>query len=168
MAEAESESAEKAKDIVAIRTVGRVNAVGPTLVSIAAPTGVSQRITMTSETVVAWGALGTPEDVRAGDRIIVKNRPGTQEAIEIIVLPPESPHGLLVVDVAPDSATIKSLAGEPVTLNIAGARIDTTTVATVSDITNGSTIFAQVKLAGAGKWNAVEIIVLPDGTTFGT
>jgi len=123
---------------------------------------------MTSETVVAWGALGTPEDLRAGDRIIVKSRPRTQEAVEIIVLPPESPHGLLVVDVAPDSTTIKNLLGELVTLNTAGARIDTTTVATVREITNGSTIFVRAKLAGAGKWTALEIIVLPDGTTFGT
>jgi hypothetical protein len=168
MAEAESESTGKAKEIVPILTVGRVNAVGPTLVSIAAPTGSSQRITMTSETVVALGTLGTPEDVRAGDRIIVKNRTGTPEPVELIVLPPESPHGLLVVDLTPDSTTIKNPAGELVTLNTAGTRIDTTTVGTVSDITNGSTIFVRAKLAAAGKWAAVEIIVLPDGTTFGT
>jgi hypothetical protein len=53
-------------------------------------------------------------------------------------------------------------------LNTAGTRIDTTTVGTVSEITNGSTIFVRAKVARAGKWSAVEIIVLPDGTTFGT
>lgn len=123
---------------------------------------------MTSETVVARGALGTPEDVRAGDRIIVKNRPGTQEAVEIVVLPPESPHGVPVVDVTPDSMTIQNVTGQLVTMNTAGARVDTTTVGTVSEITNGSTIFVRAKVADAGKWAAVEIIVLPDGTAFGT
>lgn len=123
---------------------------------------------MTSETVVARGGLGTSADVRAGDRIMVKNRLGTQEAVEIVVLPPKSPHGVLVVADTPDSLTSKNLAGQLVTMNKKGVRIDTTTVGTVREITGGSTVFVRAKVVGSGEWSAVEIIVLPDGTAFGT
>ncbi len=165
VAEAESERAGEAGE--PILTVGRVNAVDPTMLIIIAPTGVSQRITMTSETVVARGGLGTHTDVRAGDRVMV-NRPSNQEAVEIVVLPPGSPHGVLVVADTPDSLTIKNLAGKLVTMNKAGVRIDTTTVGTVREITDGSTVFVRAKVVGSGEWTAVEIIVLPDGTAFGT
>ncbi len=36
------------------------------------------------------------------------------------------------------------------------------------DVTIGSTIFVRAKIASAGKLAAEEIIVLPDGTAFGT
>jgi hypothetical protein len=149
-------------------TVGRVNALGPALVSIATPGGLAQRITMSSETLVARGAVGTFEDVYVGARVIIKTQPGTTEAVEVVVLPPESNHGLPVVAVAPDVITLKNIAGQLFTLNTAGAQIDTTTVATVGEIPMGSTIFVRAKRANSRSLAADEIIVLPEDTAFGS
>jgi hypothetical protein len=148
-------------------TVGRVNALGPALVSIATPAGQPQRITMSSDTLVVKGAVGTFEDVYVGARVLVKTQPGTTDAVEVVVLAPESRHGLPVVDVAPDVLTLKNLWGELYTVNTAGAQIDTTTVATVGEIPMGSTIFVRATRANARSLAADEIIVLPEDTDFG-
>jgi hypothetical protein len=152
-----------------ILTVGRVNALGPALMSIATPTGQAQRIKMSSETVVAKGAVGTFEDVQAGARVVVKKQPGTfKDALEVIVLPADSHSGLPVVSVSPDSMTMKNLGGELFTVNTAGAQIDTTTVATIDEIRMGSTIFVRARTADSRSMAADEIIVLPDETAFGS
>lgn len=152
----------------AILTVGRVNALGPALVSIATPAGQAQRIKMSSETVVVKGAVGTFEDVQAGARVVVKKQPGAlDDAVEVIVLPADSHHGLPVVSVAPDSMTMKNLLGELFTMNTAGAQINTTTVATIDEIRMGSTIFVRARPADSRSMAADEIIVLPDDTAFG-
>jgi hypothetical protein len=149
-------------------TVGRVNALGPALVSIATPTGQAQRITMSSETLVVKGAVGTFEDVHVGARVVFKAQPGTTDAVEVVVLPAESHGGLPVVAVAPHAITLKNLWGELFTVNTSGAQIDTTTVATVGEIPMGSTIFVRAKRADSRSLAADEIIVLPEDTDFGT
>jgi hypothetical protein len=150
------------------RTVGRVDAVEPNLITIATPGGQTQQITITSDTVIVKGALGTSQDLREGARIVVKYEPGAQQhVVEVVVLPAESLHGLPIVAVTPDSLTIRNLSGELVTVSTSGARIDTTTVGTASEITLGSTVFVRAKLGDAGKLAADDVIVLPDGTAFG-
>ncbi len=150
-------------------TVGRVNALGPALLSIATPAGQPQRIKMTSETVVVKGAIGSFDDLYEGARVLVKKLPGVSgEAAEVVVLPAESHHGLPVIAVEPDSMTLKNLLGELFTMNTAGAQIDTTTAATIGEITMGSTIFVRARPADSRSMAADEIIVLPDDTAFGT
>ncbi len=150
------------------RTVGRVDAVEPNLIRIATPGGQTQQITTTGDTVIVKGAVGTSQDLREGARIVVKYQPGSPEhAVEVVVLPAESRHGVPVVAVTPDSLTIRNLGGELVTVNTAGTRIDKTTVGNASEITVGSTVLVRAKLADAGKLAADDIIVLPDGTAFG-
>lgn len=150
------------------RTVGRVDAVEPNLLTIATPGGQTQQIAMTSDTVVVKGTVGTSQDLREGARIVVKYEAGSQEqVVEVVVLPAESLHGLPVVAVTPDSLTIRNLSGQLVTVNTAGARIDTTTVGTASEISLGSTVFVRAKLGKGGKLAADDVIVLPDGTAFG-
>jgi hypothetical protein len=148
-------------------TVGRVNALGPALVSIATPAGQPQRIKMSSETVVVIAVSGTFEDVHEGARVVVKTQHGTNEAVEVVVLPAESRHGLPVVTVAPDSMTIKNLWGELFTVNTVRAQIDTTMVGTIGDIPMGSTIFVRARRADSRSLAADEIFVLPDDTAFG-
>jgi hypothetical protein len=112
-------------------------------------------------------AFGGLQDVRAGARIVVKNKPGVNDAVEVVVLPAESLHGVPVVAVAPDSMTVRNLSGQLVTLNTADARIDKTTPGTAADITVGCTVLVRAKIADGGDLAADEIIVLPDGTAFG-
>jgi hypothetical protein len=151
------------------RTVGRVNALDPSLVTIATPTGQTQQISTTDETVVMTAAVGALRDVRAGSRVVVKNQPGLpNEALEVVVLPATSLHGVPVVADTPDSITIRHLLGNLVTVNTAEARVDKATSGTINDMTIGSTIFVRGRIVGAGNLAAEEIIVLPDGTTFGT
>jgi hypothetical protein len=153
-------------------TVGRVKALGPALVSIATPAGQAQLIKMSNETLVVMGVVGVFEDVYVGARVVIKARagtqPGTPDAVEVVVLPPESHHGLPVVAIAPNAITIKNLLGELFTVNTAGAQIDTTTIATVFDIPMESTIFVRAKRANSRSLAADEIIVLPEDTAFGS
>jgi hypothetical protein len=150
-------------------TVGRVNALGPALLSIATPAGQAQRIKMTNETVVVKGAVGSFDDVYAGARVVVKKLPGAmKDAAEVVVLPAESHHGLPGIAVDEDSMTLKNLLGELFTVNTAGAQIDTTRLATIGEITMGSTIFVRARPADSRSLAADEIIVLPDDTAFGS
>jgi hypothetical protein len=150
-----------------VRTIGRVRALGPALVSIATPDGRAQRLTLSNETVVMLCHVGTSEDVRVGTRILPKIRHGTRDALEAVVLPAESIQGFPVVDATSDSITFKNLLGELVTVNATGARIDTTVIATINDLFMGSTIFVRAR-RGERSVAAVEVIVLPEGTAFGT
>jgi hypothetical protein len=151
------------------RTVGRVDAVEPGVVTISTPVGNSQRITTTLDTVVMSAAPGTLRDLRAGDRIVVKSEAGAQaEAIEVVVLPAGNLIGTPVVAVAPDSITTKDLYGKLVTMNTVGARIELATLGTLSDVEVGSTILVRAKVTDAASFDALEILVLPDGTAFGS
>ena len=143
MAEAEPDLAPETR-----LTVGRVNALGPALVSIGTPAGQAQRIKMTSKTVIVKGAVGSFDDVYEGARVLVKKQKGAlKEAAEVVVLPAESHHGLPVIAVEPDCITLKNLLGELFTVKTAGAQIDTTTAATIGEITMGSTIFVRARPA---------------------
>ena len=151
------------------RTVGQVVGIESSGVSITTPVGQKQQIVTTSETVIVKTKVGDHKDVHAGDRVIVKTRaPGQLEAVELIVLPATSSHGLPVVVVAPDSLTYKGLSGDMITVGTTGARIDKSTIGSTRDISTGATVFALVQLTDGGTMAADELIVLPNDTAFGT
>jgi hypothetical protein len=151
------------------RTVGQVIALDPSLVTIITPAGQSQQIATTGETTVMNAIAGTLRDVRAGARIVVKYQRGSQtDAAELVVLPATSLNGVQVVADTPDSITIRNLSGQLVTVNTSGARVDKATSGSTNDVSIGSTILVRAKVANAGNLAAEEIMVLPDGTAFGT
>jgi hypothetical protein len=151
------------------RTVGQVVGIESGRVSITTPVGQKQQIVTTSETIVVNAEIGDHNDVHAGDRVIVKTRaPGQLEAVELVVLPATSSHGLPVVAVAPDSVTYKALSGDMITVGTTSARIDKTTIGSIRDIGTGATVFALVQLTDGGTLAADELIVLPNDTAFGT
>ncbi len=138
------------------------------MVTIVTPAGDTQRITTTGETIVLRTAVETLRNVHAGARVVVWNQPDSPtDAVEVVVLPAERNSGVPVVAVAPDSLTTKNLFGRLLTVNTTEARIDKATTGTVRDVTIGSTIVVRGEGTTPGTLAADEIIVMPDGRTFG-
>jgi hypothetical protein len=151
-------------------TVGRVTAFDPGSVVIDTPGGKSQQLATTDQTQVVKASAGAPADVVAGARVVVKYEPGTQnqQAVEVVVMPADSRHGVPVIDAGDDLMTIKNLAGTSITVNTDEARIDKTAIGSLEDIAVGSMLYVRAKVVGSSELAADEIIVLPVDTVFGS
>jgi hypothetical protein len=151
-------------------TVGRVTALDSESVTIDTPGGKSQQLAITAQTEVVNASAGAPADVVAGARVVVKYEPGSQhqQAVEVVVLPADSRHGVPVVEAGADSMTIKNLSGTSISVSTDDARIDKTAVGSLEDISDGSMLYIRAKLVGDSDLAADEIIVLPVDTVFGS
>jgi hypothetical protein len=151
-------------------TVGRVTAFDPESVVIDTPGGKSQQLATTEQTHVMKASAGAPADVVTGARVVVKYEPGSQnqQAVEVVVLPADSRHGVPVVEAGDDSMTIKNLAGISIVVSTDEARIDKTAIGSLDDVAVGSMLYVRAKLVGDSDLAADEIIVLPVDTVFGS
>jgi hypothetical protein len=151
-------------------TVGRVTAFDSKSVAIDTPGGKAQQLATSEQTQVVKAAAGAPADVVAGARVVVKYEPGSQnqQAVEVVVLPADSRHGVPVVEAGADAMTIKNLSGTAIAVSTADARIDKTAIGSLEDIAVGSMLYVRARLVGDSDLVAEEIIVLPVDTVFGS
>ena len=160
---------EPAEEPNASRPQGEVTAVSADSVTIKDATG-DKVIKLSGSTQVEKASPGTAADITQGATILLKAQRTTGpnfDAQEIIVLPAVTDFsGHNVTAVSPGSITTKSSAGDS-TVELS----DTTVISkaapgTVADIVQGSIILVRAEEAADGTLSALEVVVLPAGSTF--
>jgi hypothetical protein len=152
----------------ASRPQGTVTAVSADSVTVD-DAGTEKVIKLSSSTQVETASAGTPADITQGATILLKSQRTTGpnfNALEIIVLPSVTEFsGHTVTSVAPDSITTETSAG---TANVAltpTTVVNKTANGTLADIKQGSMIVVRAEEAN-GTLSALEVVVLPAGSTF--
>jgi hypothetical protein len=162
---------EQPAEVTASRPQGAVTAVSADSVTVDDASG-EKVIKLSSSTQVETASPGTAADVTQGAKILLKSQRTTGpnfNAQEIVVLPPVTEFsGHTVTSVAPGSITTETAAG---TANVAISDttvIYKTAVGTLADITQGSIVIVRAEEGTDGTLSALEVVVLPAGSTFVT
>jgi hypothetical protein len=153
----------------ASRPQGTVTAVSADSVTID-DAGTEKVIELSSSTQVETASAGTAADITQGATILLKSQRTTGpnfNALEIIVLPSVTEFsGHEVTSVAAGSITTSTSSG---TANVAlsdATVINKTAAGTLADITQGSIIVVRAEESTDGTLSALEVVVLPAGSTF--
>jgi hypothetical protein len=145
--------------------VGKVSTAKPGSISVTTKKRGAQTLTTTSKTVYWTAEKGTIADVHTGLRLLV-----TVGGKEIIVLPAASKLGRVITRVGSDKIEIAAGNGSPPGgVKTADVHVvSKAKAAKESDVKSGDSVLATGRAAKDKTFAAVEVIVLPAGSGFGS
>ena len=145
------------------QSVGKVTKVGTDALTVATKRKGSIEFRTTATTQYEQAAAGKTSDIVVGRRILV-----TITGREVIVLQTGSKLGRLVTNVGSDSFSIaKPNGGAGAKLMLANVKsVSTLSTAKYSDIKSGAEVLAGGHDAGKSAFDAIEVILLPAGSSF--
>jgi len=145
--------------------IGTVSAVSGSTVTISTKRQGAQHLDI-ANAALEKGVAGSKNDIVVGRRVLV-----TVTGSAVIVLPSTSRLGRTVATVGTDSFTIaKTNSARAATITLAKVKsVETVSSATASDVKVGTQALAGGRQGAAkGEFTAVEVILLPPGSGFGS
>jgi hypothetical protein len=156
----------KAGSAAGVRLVGKVDSTAGDAVDITMANKAKRHVGVTTTTLYEKAVPGTAADIKKGERVVWKNKPGSlTAAVEVIVLPANAKLGSLLTDATAGSMTYKAN-GKDLKIDTTGATVEKVAGAAKADVASGQVIVAQVHQPKPGNYQATEIIVLQSGTKF--
>ena len=129
--------------------------------------GKSQKVTITSATIIDKAVAATGSDIASGDNVVLQMKPRSRvTAVGVITVPGSQQIGIAVDTATPKSLSITTLNGKSASVSIAGAKIEKASVFN-GDIPIGATVLVETKKAAGGGLVAKSVIVLSSNSAFG-
>jgi hypothetical protein len=148
-----------------VRVIGTVTAAVDDSVTIELADGNRRELAFDDALQLEKTAPAEASDLTSGTRLMWKNVEGEPEqAAEIIILPDNTTLGVTLTEATPTEMTYPTPNGA-LTVSTADATVARAEPAELADVVVGAKIAAQTRGTGDAA-RAVEIIVLPEGTTF--
>ena len=143
--------------------VGTVTAVAADTIGLATKRLGVLQLHATSATRFERAVVGSKADITLGRRVLIP-----LGGREVLILPPSSPLGRPVTEVANGSFSVAKLTGSgSAVVSLANVRlIDTIAAAKRSNVKKGSKVIVAGRVATKGNFVAVEVIVLPAASAF--
>jgi hypothetical protein len=160
----------KEKAAAGFQLMGHVSAVSATSVTITLAHGKLSKVETTAQTRVHTATPGNIDDVKKGQRALVRKKAGAVRSVqEILVLPPTSRVGQAILGTGFGfvwSSLADGRSGPK--LNMVDATVDTARAAPRTDIVVGAKVIVRAVKTVTKPVRAIatDIVVMPAGTTF--